>query len=149
MSEMMLDAAAEIIDVEQPRTSPDGDEGTEARESERRRRKRRRRRRRDKEDRDQDRDALHKELSLTQQAAEEPVDEGEDLKVDEESEMEADGEEAAKSAHKGIPSWKETIDFIISGNMAARAKNPRGSSGPPRRNGGGRPGRRRGRSSGG
>ena len=42
-----------------------------------------------------------------------------------------------KGAARDIPTWKEVIGLIISGNMESRARSPRGGGGPYRGRGNG------------
>lgn len=54
------------------------------------------------------------------------------------------GDEVAAHAHKAIPSWQETIGFLVERNLESRAKNPVGDR-PRSRGGRGRRGRGDGR----
>jgi hypothetical protein len=73
-----------------------------------------------------------------------PGDEGQ--RFDEKKDDDGDDDEdesgkGSKMSHRGIPTWAEAIDFIISTNMENRAKRPGGGSGRSRggRKRGGRP----------
>jgi hypothetical protein len=45
--------------------------------------------------------------------------------------------------HRGIPTWEEAINMLVSSNLEARAKAGKGGSGPRPRGGRGRGGRGR------
>jgi ribonuclease E len=111
-------------------------EGEEAAEGEREPRRRRRRRRRGRKDRDGEEAARPRTSDVRDSEDDETSEDASMEFAPYEIGAEDDDEDGIRASHKGIPSWKEMIETIISTNMAARAKNPRGSSGPPRRNGG-------------
>ena len=67
--------------------------------------------------------ASDEEADIDEQAA--AAIEHDDQFDDEES---ADDELAAKTIHRGIPTWEETIDLIVSRNIETRAKKGGGAN---------------------
>jgi len=57
----------------------------------------------------------------------------------------ATGDQAGKVAHRGIPTWREAVDIVISANLEARAKRPSDRSSSRQRSGRRQP--RKGKSS--
>jgi hypothetical protein len=108
------------------------EEAAEPGDEERRGRRRRRRRRRRGQRRDEESGA-EEQVELAEEAEKEPIEaeaEAEEALDDTEEaeDQEFDEEEGIKVKLKQIPTWSEAINFIISTNMEARAKNPSGGS---------------------
>lgn len=128
----------EISEEDQPETI--------AEESPQKRSKRRRRRRSGRKKTARD-DGESGAAASDQTAPPESVDEdldSEDFDEDSEGDEDVVGREGRgrdkRALHRGIPSWKDAVDVVISANLEARAKRPDRGSGPR-----GRGGRNRGR----
>lgn len=59
------------------------------------------------------------------------LDEEGPLDADEVGESEDSDEHGTKIIHRGVPTWKETVEVLIAANLESRARRP--ERGPPNR----------------
>ncbi len=128
--------AVEIIEEEVEELTVEPEEEETAGEAQKRS-KRRRRRRSSRKKETRETDSLDRAESPVTGEAEEDDFEADEIEddVDEDVVGVREGRRREKRLHRGIPSWKEAIDVIISANMESRSKRPdRGGRGRGGRN---------------